>query len=88
MQFQPSQPTSFKFLLILSSHLRLGLHKNLFVLAILYEFQVSSLRATCSAQFRRLNLFSSLYYAKNTALVAQHYTYNLVHSLDILSLLL
>ena len=60
IQFLGSQPTSLKFILILSSHLCLGLSKGFFLSGFptktLYAFLDCSLRATCPAHLSRLDL--------------------------------
>ena len=60
MQSLESLPTSLKSILILSSHLRLGLPKGLllsgFPTKTLYAFLNCSIRATCPANLSRLDL--------------------------------
>ena len=74
IQSPGSQPTTLKSILILSSHLRLGLPKGLllsgFPTKTLYAFLYCSIRATCPAHLTRLHL---RFLIMNTMRVAQNY---------------
>ena len=77
IQSTPPHPTSWKSILILSFHLRLGLPSGLFPSGfhtkILYTPFLSSVCATCPAHLIILYLSSGQYWVRSTDHSAPHY---------------